>query len=108
MSNNTPSVIVQDIATFIPMVRAIRKGQYKMPWSTLFWAVLCLIYFISPIDFIPDLLPLLGIADDGAFIMFVLLLVHQDLSRFREAQHPQKQEEIIEAEIVKDKKEGDK
>lgn len=104
--NNTPSVIVQDVATFIPMVRAICKGQYKMPWGTFFWMILCLVYFLSPIDFIPDLLPILGIADDSAFIVFVLLLLHQDLSRFREMRRGK--EQIIEAEVVKDDKEGDK
>ena len=106
--NAKPSVIMQDIVTFIPMVRAILKGQYKMPWGTLFWMILCAVYFLSPIDFIPDLLPLLGIADDGAFIVFVLLLLHQDLSRFRALQHQTQGPTIIEAEVVKDEKEGDK
>ena len=103
-----PSVFIQDAVTIVPMARAIIKGQYKMPWGTLFWIILCAVYFLSPIDFIPDLLPLLGIADDGAFIVFVLLLVHQDLSRFRAQQQKTQGPTIIEAEVVKDEKEGDR
>ena len=104
--NNVPAMIVQDVVTFIPMVRAIFKKQYQMPWGTFLWMILCLVYFLSPIDFIPDFLPLLGIADDGAFVMLVLLRLHEDLSKFRAQQ--KKQEQIIEAEVIKDEKEGEK
>ena len=103
-----PAVILQDVQTFFPMVRAILQGRYKMPWGTFFWIVLCFFYFLSPIDCLPDFLPLLGIADDGAFMVFVLLLLHNDLSRFRQTQNGPQQPTIIEAEVIKDKKEGDK
>ena len=106
--NNTPSVITQDLQSFIPMLRAIFKRQYKMPWGTLFWTILCLLYFASPIDFVPDILPILGFADDGAFILFVLVLWHTDLSRFRAEQNGAQRPTIIEAEVIKDDKEGDK
>lgn len=93
-----PMVVLSDIQTFFAMTKAIAKGQYKMPWKTFFWVLLCTVYFLSPIDLLPDILPLLGFADDGAFILFVLLLIHQDLITFRQAQ--QEKETIIEAEIV--------
>ncbi len=67
------------------MAWAILRGRWKMPWNTLFWAVLCVIYLLSPIDMLPDVLPLLGITDDGAFILLVLTLVHKDLAAFRAA-----------------------
>ena len=59
---------------------------------------LCAVYFLSPIDVLPDILPVLGFADDGAFILFVLLLIHKDLENFRGASHSQ--DTIIEAEVV--------
>ena len=97
-----PIAVLGDIQTFFAMVRAIVKGQYKMPWKTFFWILLCLVYFLSPIDLLPDILPILGFADDGAFILFVLLLIHQDLVAFRQAQ--QDKETIIEAEIIDEEK----
>ena len=70
-----------------------------MPWSTLFWTLLCFVYVLSPVDILPDVLPLLGIADDGAFILLVLSLLHNDVQRFRLQR--QKDENVIEAEIVR-------
>ena len=82
------------------MLMAILRGKYKMPWNTLLWAILCLIYFVSPIDALPDVLLPLGIADDGAFIIFVLTLLHKDLTNFRQSQLAQKNV-ILEAEVIK-------
>lgn len=84
------------------MLRAIIKGQYKMPWGTLVWVLVCAVYFLSPIDALPDIIPLLGFADDGAFLIFVLLLVHADLSTFRLQQ--KKESTILEAEVVNEEK----
>ena len=84
------------------MLRAILKGQYKMPWGTLVWVLVCAVYFLSPIDALPDIIPLLGFADDGAFLIFVLLLVHADLSTFRLQQ--KKESTILEAEVVNEEK----
>lgn len=84
------------------MLRAIIKGQYKMPWGTLVWVLVCAVYFLSPIDALPDIIPLLGFADDGAFLIFVLLLVHADLSTFLLQQ--KKESTILEAEVVNEEK----
>ena len=97
-----PASVFKDFQTFFPMLWAIVRGRYKMPWSTLFWAVLCVIYLLSPIDLLPDVLPLLGITDDGAFILLVFSMLHRDLAAYRQAQLDK--ENIIEAEIVEPKK----
>lgn len=84
------------------MLRAIAAGRYKMPWGLFIWLVIFVVYFVSPIDALPDVLPLLGFADDGAFLIFVLLLLHKEVTNFNQSQA--KQKDIIEAEIVEDKK----
>ena len=96
--NITPVTILTDIRTFFTMARAVVKGRYKMPWKTFVWVLVCMAYFLSPIDLLPDIVPLLGFADDGAFIIYVLLLVHQDLEKFR-----RDQADVIEAEIIDEK-----
>jgi len=37
----------------------------RAPWSALFSVLAALLYDVSPIDLIPDLIPLLGWFDDG-------------------------------------------
>lgn len=97
----TPLTLLSDVKTFAQMAKAIVAGRYKMPWGTFFWMVLCTLYFLSPIDALPDILPLLGFADDGAFLVFVLLLLHKDLANFR--QYQAEKDTVIEAEVVEEK-----
>lgn len=106
----SPSILITDIKTFFPMVIAILRGKYKMPWGTLIWIIVCIIYLISPIDALPDVLPLLGITDDAAFVLWIYTKLHQDLSRYRALQNGENPD-IIEAEIVSDndeKNQGEK
>ena len=85
------------------MLWAIVRGKYKMPWGTLVWALVCAVYLISPIDALPDVLPLLGITDDGAFVIWVLMLLHKDLEAFRQ-QQAARPAVILEAEVIKTEK----
>ena len=94
-----PIQLLTDLPTVFPMMWAVLRGKFKMPWSTLFWTLLCFVYVLSPVDILPDVLPLLGIADDGAFILLVLSLLHNDVQRFRLQR--QKDENVIEAEIIR-------
>lgn len=94
----SPLEILKDFTTFFPMVWAILRGRWKMPWKTFFLSVLCVIYFISPIDALPDVLPLLGIADDGAFILLVLTTLHKDLAAFRQSRRADNT--VLEAEVL--------
>lgn len=50
----------------------IVKGKYKASWFTITMIATALLYIISPIDIIPDLIPVVGIIDDA----FVLQLVY--------------------------------
>ena len=97
----SPAILLQDMASFFPMLWAVLRGKYKMPWGTFCWSILCLIYVISPIDILPEFLPVLGITDDGAFVLLVLTLLHKDLENFR--QDKKEQENVIEAEVISDK-----
>lgn len=92
-----PVKVLQDFSSFFPMLWAILRGRWKMNWNTFIWTVLCVIYLISPIDFLPDVLPILGITDDGAFILLVLTLIHKDLEAYRAAQ---KQPGTIRKELI--------
>ena len=63
---NNPKVqrFIQPIQIFIRMIKAHFRGEHKIAFSTLGLIVLALVYFLSPVDFIPDFLGVMGFADD--------------------------------------------
>ena len=51
-------------------VRDCLSGKRSdIPWSTIFWIAASLLYFISPLDLIPDPVPILGYTDDAAIFL---------------------------------------
>jgi len=59
----------------------VRDPRYRFSWKTKLIVLLSLLYFLSPIDLIVDVLPVLGVADDGALLLGVFGLL---LSRILE------------------------
>ena len=71
------------IPTFISLVRAYIKGTYReIPAGTIVAIVSALLYFVSPIDLIPDFIPVVGYADDAAVVVACLKLVRSDLDEY--------------------------
>jgi uncharacterized membrane protein YkvA (DUF1232 family) len=68
---------VVDRAKALPrLIRAARRGTYgELPQRRMFLWVLALVYLVSPIDILPDLLPVLGVADDAGVAVWLLTSV---------------------------------
>lgn len=76
---------LHNVQTLSRMLKAYAKGEYKkVPWSTIVKIVAALIYFVSPLDFIPDLLPILGFSDDIAIVLWVISSCTTDIKHFQE------------------------
>ncbi|QHT66317.1 DUF1232 domain-containing protein [Rhodocytophaga rosea] len=76
---------MENVSTLRRMVRAYKQGDYKeIPWRSLTLVLAGLLYFVSPIDFIPDLLPLVGFTDDIAVIIWVYNAIRSDIENFRQ------------------------
>lgn len=68
----------------IALVAAYANGSYRaVPWSTIAAAVGCLVYVLSPLDFIPDFVPGVGLIDDAAVLAAAVKLIGRDLAAFR-------------------------
>ena len=55
-----------------------------MPWETIALAIGAIAYFVSPVDLIPDFIPVAGYIDDAAVIAFVIASATNELHSFRE------------------------
>lgn len=65
------------------MVRAFINGKYKeVPWKSIVVLVAGLLYFVTPIDLIPDFIPALGLLDDAAMVAFIFRILNDDIEAF--------------------------
>ncbi len=73
------------VGILVRMVKAYSSGAYRtLPWKSLVSIVAVLIYFVSPIDLIPDFLPVIGIADDFALVLWLIKTLGNDIAKFSE------------------------
>lgn len=74
-----------DLHTFLRMIKAWISRRYRdVSNQTIVYAVLAVIYFLNPTDFIPDIILGLGYIDDIAVISWVLGKIKIDLEKFKE------------------------
>lgn len=67
------------------LLRAYAQGEYRaIPWKSLLLIVAAVLYFINPIDVIPDLLPLVGLSDDFGVLFMVYKSLSADIELFLE------------------------
>jgi uncharacterized membrane protein YkvA (DUF1232 family) len=65
------------------LLRAYIGGEYRdIPWGSIVLVTVGIVYFVSPIDLIPDVLPGIGFIDDAAVIAFVVGQIKADLDNF--------------------------
>lgn len=82
---NNLSEFQGNVQLLVRMIRAYASGEYKeLPWKSLVSAVAVLIYFVSPIDIIPDFLPIVGISDDIALVIWLIKTMGTDINKFSE------------------------
>jgi len=88
---NNPKVkkFIQPVQIFIRMIKAHFRGEHKIAFSTLGLIVLALVYFLSPVDLIPDFLGVLGFADDLSVVMAVYAKVKDEVEQFLEWERTQ-------------------
>lgn len=64
------------------MLREVLNGSYKMSFLTMAIVMLSVVYILFPFDFIPDFIPVLGWADDGAVMYLLLKRLVKETQRF--------------------------
>jgi uncharacterized membrane protein YkvA (DUF1232 family) len=83
--------IKEKFNTLLRLVPALYKKEYtQFPWSSLIKTIAVLIYFVSPLDALPDFIPVVGFLDDFALISWVLSSLHTDITNFENWEAEQK------------------
>lgn len=75
---------LRDVKLMMALLRDYRNGTYRqIPWYALSAIAAALLYVLSPLDFIPDVIPILGYTDDALMMSVCLLLVEQQLDEYQ-------------------------
>ncbi|MBP6387401.1 MAG: DUF1232 domain-containing protein [Pseudarcicella sp.] len=81
------STLMQSISTKIMTLGKLLKfyatGDYRgIDLKNVVIIITAFVYFLSPIDLIPDFIPMLGFADDIALVTFVFNSVAEEIEKF--------------------------
>ena len=76
---------IEDARLLISMVKDYWNKSYRqVPFGTIGAIAFTLIYVLNPFDLVPDVLPIIGEVDDVAVMGACLLLVEQDLHKYKD------------------------
>ena len=78
------SRLIGNFKLLYSLIKDYWKGEYRdvSPWSILVFLA-GIIYVISPIDIIPDFLPLVGQIDDAIIVVLCMYFLEKDLHKYK-------------------------
>ncbi len=76
--------LLSDVPLLVSLVKSYINGEYKeIPYNSIVAVIATLLYVISPIDIIPDVIPVIGFADDAMAVAFCIKMIHDDLEKYK-------------------------
>lgn len=83
IDNSKLSKLGHNLRIFLRMIQAYAKGHYReAPWKSMVGIVAGIVYFLMPIDLVPDFIPFTGFIDDFTVIMLISNAFQQDIKQF--------------------------
>ena len=83
-SNDTLKKYLADIKLYFQMLGDTFTGKYKkIPVGTIAAIIGTLIYVLSPVDLIPDFIPVIGYLDDAAILATCLSFTKFDVEEYK-------------------------
>lgn len=75
---------LDDAVILFSLLKDYANGNYReVPFNVIAAIGGALLYVLSPIDLIPDFIPIIGYLDDAAVIAFCLNLIEKDLITYK-------------------------
>ena len=86
LQSDVPSALEavwHELKLLIAMLRDFVTGSYReIPFGSIAAIAAAVLYFVSPIDSIPDFIPGFGYMDDAAVLALCLRMVGKDIARY--------------------------
>ena len=84
VSNSTLSKFMKDVKLYFKMLSDVFSRRYtRVPKGTVAAIVGTLLYVLSPVDVIPDVIPVVGYLDDAAVLALCLKFVKHDVDEYK-------------------------
>ncbi|MBR2224541.1 MAG: DUF1232 domain-containing protein [Kiritimatiellae bacterium] len=75
----------KDVCEVFSLLKDWMAGRYPViPWTVIATLVGALLYVLSPLDLIPDFIPVVGFTDDAGVFAVALSFAGSDLEKYRE------------------------
>ena len=82
-----------ELSSLIALLKAYANGSYReISGRTLIAVAAAVLYFVVPLDLVPDFILGFGLVDDAAVIGYVFNLVRKEVEQFVEWQRNQAEE----------------
>ena len=74
-----------DLKTLIALLGDFITKKYSdVPWNIIASVAAAVLYFVSPIDVIPDIIPIVGFLDDALVLKLCLNFARKDIEKYKE------------------------
>jgi uncharacterized membrane protein YkvA (DUF1232 family) len=84
-ANGPLSRFIEDGKLLIAIVKDYWAGAYRqVPYGAIASIVFTLIYVLNPFDLVPDMLPVIGQLDDVTILGACLIMIEQDLRKYKD------------------------
>ena len=91
LKNNLGAVATK-FELLVKMVKSDRRGEFKIPTIDKVKIAGAIIYVISTIDAVPDILPLIGFGDDIGVVAYVISKLGNLISEYEKFEMQKKEE----------------
>ena len=92
LKNNLGAVATK-FGLLVRMLQADKRGEFKIPTMDKVKIIGAIIYVISTIDAVPDILPIIGFGDDIGVVAYVISKLGSLISEYEKFELKKKREE---------------